>query len=112
MRAGIEIMADDHMHASTARGDRVLPRGSDIYAGQFFGHGGADHEVRKLNGGWPTRCQSSVSMWQEGAGGFPGDVNAGNVLNRMFREPAPPVTRSNSLIIEERRAAFVVTIGT
>ena len=68
--------------------------------------------VRKLKGGWPTRCQSSVSIWPDGAGGFSGDVNAGKVLNRMFSNRRRRVIRSNNLIIDARRAAFVVTNGT
>src|SRR5947209_2271000 len=71
-----------------------------------------NHDRRKLNGGCPTRCQSSVSMWHEGPGGFSGEVNAGKVLNRMCFDPAPPVMRSRRRIIEARRAALVVTIGT
>ena len=55
----------------------------------FVGHCRRHQDERKLKGGWPTRCQSSVSMWPEGAGGFSGDVKAGKVLNKMFSEPAP-----------------------
>ena len=61
------------------------------------------YEVMKLNGGWPTRCQSSVSMCPDGGRGFSNDVKAGNVLNRIFLEPALPVIRSNDFIIEESR---------
>src|SRR5258708_2244505 len=62
-----------------------------------------DQDVRKLNGGYPTRCHSSVSMWPEGGRGFSNDVKAGKVLKRIIFDPALPVTRSNSFIIEARR---------
>src|SRR5262249_5338385 len=39
-------------------------------------------------------------MCPEGGGGLPGEVNAGKVLNRILREPAPLVIRSNNRIIE------------
>ena len=112
VRACVQIMADDDVHARAPRGDRVLARGDDIDGRWFVGHCRRHQDERKLNGGWPTRCQSSVSMWPEGAGGFSGDVKAGKVLNRMFQNRRRRVIRSNSLIIEVRRAVFVVMIGT
>src|SRR5438132_3564063 len=90
----------------------MLPSGGEIDRRGLVGHRRRDQDLRKLNGGWPTRCQSSVSMWPESARGLPGDVKAGKVLNRIVFDPAPSAVRSNSRIIEERRTALVVTIGT
>ena len=51
-------------------------------------------------------------MWPDGGRGFSNDVNAGNVLNRKIFEPAPPVIRFNTSIIDCMRTLFVVMTGT